>query len=564
MNKGLKRFAGEKAYNIIQNMGVDIEKLRAALITPQNARNVFSELSDLEIKAICSQICKSGTIGMIRKTSQEEICATFAEAGYATVIFDDKEAIADCEKYYANGERICTYGNLAGRMAEYHMMVAIKGDIDKIKRLSSPQRDDEYGTSILNIQIARNGSHMSIKNRYNHTVSQCDSTLNNNLDMVAPGLQGMVLGYYGFASLAHVEQQYKNIAVIGGVYLKWFVEREGKYYGAFKLDASGPQYTDSGRYYIVKKDDLSWQESAPIILDFQKKQCAEKIAKAALVDRAMQEGLLSSANKEQADALIYTFSDARRELLKQNKKALQYVAECYGYDFQKPFTVSAVMGKWTAKSIEKTTGVTSGLLLVCCSGGVKAVELNSGRFNAKDVKQRYEYSIYNFFGQGDFESARKSGTAAAFIINQASEYHRTIKEVPYSRYYSNSTIITDKGGNDLTETRRALQDRLRAYKAEKRAREASTRDYSADVAKIKEDFEVLRGSLVEAIKNAETSSDYSKIGSVAGWSLRSLTDDIRNIERHAKANDFASVEHATKAISEALADINKLQLALTA
>ena len=41
MNKGLKRFAGEKAYNVIQNMGVDIEKLRAALITPQNARNVF-------------------------------------------------------------------------------------------------------------------------------------------------------------------------------------------------------------------------------------------------------------------------------------------------------------------------------------------------------------------------------------------------------------------------------------------------------------------------------------------------------------------------------------------
>ena len=30
---------------------------------------------------------------------------------------------------------------------------------------------------------------MSIKNRYNHTVSQPDSTLNNNLDLLYVGLQ---------------------------------------------------------------------------------------------------------------------------------------------------------------------------------------------------------------------------------------------------------------------------------------------------------------------------------------------------------------------------------------
>lgn len=559
MDKGLKRFVGEKAYNVIKNMAFDSDKLRAALLTPQNARNVFSELSEIDIKGICAQISNSGTIGTIRKTSQEEIRAAFAKAGYTTVIFDDKEAIADCEKYYANGERICTYNNLTGRMNEYHMMVAIKGNVDTIKRLSPPQREDEYGTSVLNIQVARNGSHMSIKNRYNHAVSNCDSTFNNNLDMVAPGLQGMVLGYYGFASLARTEEQYKNIAIIGGVYLKWFAEHDGKYYGAFKLDASGPQYIDPGRYYIVERDVLTWYNPEPIILDFQKKQCAEWSWKGALIARAMREGLLSSANKEQADTITLTFADARRELLQQNKKALKYAAECYGYDFQKPFTVSAVMGKWTAKSIERATGVTSGLMLVCHNREMKAVELNNGRFNAKDVKRGYSYKIDTLFGQGDFEESRKSGTAAAFIISQAPEYRREIKiDTGYRSYSNKASNLIDKCGNDLEETRRALQWRLRSFKADKLAREAARKDYTADVARIKADFEALRGALIAAIASAETSSDYSRIGRVAGWSLQSLAADVRDIERHAMANDFSSVQVANMAIQKALEKIAEL------
>ena len=40
-------------------------------------------------------------------------------------------------------------------MRDYHMLVAVKKDIDKIERSNKPQRDDEYGTSILNIQILK-------------------------------------------------------------------------------------------------------------------------------------------------------------------------------------------------------------------------------------------------------------------------------------------------------------------------------------------------------------------------------------------------------------------------
>ena len=77
MGKNLKNFVGEYAYNIIKNSAVDGEKLRSALVTPQNARNVFSELTEFEVKSLCTEICNSGEIGVIRKTNQAEITEAF-------------------------------------------------------------------------------------------------------------------------------------------------------------------------------------------------------------------------------------------------------------------------------------------------------------------------------------------------------------------------------------------------------------------------------------------------------------------------------------------------------
>ena len=215
--------------------------------------------------------------------------------------------------------------------------------------------------------------------------------------------------------------------------------------------------------------------------------------------------------------------------------------------------------------MKKTTGITSGLILVCYGSKIEAVELDSERFNAKDVKHGYNYGIDKFYGQGDFENARKSGTAAAFIISQAPEYRRVIKiDSGYIYKTNKAACLIDNGGNNLDETRNALQRRLNAFKAKRRATEAANKDYTADVARVRQAFEVLRALLIQSISIAQSSEDYSKIGNVAGWPLRSLAADIRDIERHTKANDFPSVQRATEAISGALSDIQKLQTALKA
>ena len=162
---------------------------------------------------------------------------------------------------------------------------------------------------------------------------------------------------------------YNRIVNINGIYLKYNREAHNVYFGDFVLDnANGARFTDHSKYYVKVNDDY-WNE--PYVLDFQKKEVIQLFdvryqnSKSALLTRAMKENLLNSGNKDEADNLNIIFPDATKELLQCRKKALQYVANNYGYDFQKPFKVTGLLGKFTAKSIEKATGNNSGILLIC-------------------------------------------------------------------------------------------------------------------------------------------------------------------------------------------------------
>lgn len=540
----LKKFVGDYAYSYIKNIAVDQEKLRKALVTPQNARNVFSELDEFQIKSICAEISANDTFGTIRETTQEEIIEDFKKAGYDTVIFDDEEKIAECKKYYATGEVICTYNNLSGRMSQYHMLVAIKKDIDKIQRSKNPQREDEYGTSILNIQIAKNGSHMSIKNRYNHTVSECDSTLNNNLDLLVPGLQAKVLGYYNIASLNKNKTYYRNIAKINGVYLKYVTEVENVYFGNFVLDSkNGVRFADNGRYYVnTDCDNLC-------VLDFHDKKViklfneSNQISKGTLLTRAMKENLLHSGNKEHINELNIVFNNALKELLQCRRKALQFIACCYGYDFQKPFKVTGLLGKFTVNSIKNVTGSNNGILLVCKGTEVCCVELNTGKFEVEVPRDKYKYSIAEYYRKGDFEEDRKSGKLGVFIIQQDAEYKREVKRTSSSYYCSSDEF--DKSGCNITETRQALKYRLNKYKADKRKREVDSISYEADLKEIKEMFQTLKEKLLVKLSEAKTREEYSSIENIFNYRFVWMVRDIENFETNVTQNKFHTVKEAT-------------------
>lgn len=560
----IKKFIGEYAYKCIENMAYDADALRKALITPANARAVFSELSEYEIKSLVADISNSGTIGTVRKTTQEEIITAFAKGGYTTVIFDDKDAIEECKKYYRNDEVICTYNNLEKRMQEYHMLVAIKENIDKIERSKNPQRDDKYGTSILNIQIARNGSHMSIKNRYNHTVSQCDATFNNDLNHIIMGLQSMVLGYYGFAGITKANNKYyKNVVNIGGIYLKYHTERKNIYFGDFVLDGvNGARFTDSSRYYITKGTQDKYN-SLPMVLDFKNKIAIDLIGnnrKIPLVSRAMREGILHSGNKDQAENISAVFSDVKKELLQANRKALKYIAEVHGYDFQRPYKVTGILGNFTAKSIEKIIGSNNALLLMSDDNELRAVKLNYGKFQAKDIKGGYKYNISYFYHQGDFEDKRKSGEAAVYIIQQDKQYYRTIKEKSNGRtgmYINNRMRYLD----EMSESEIAqiqLRKRLEIYKANKRKAEAEATDYTAEIIKIDSEFTTLKTEIILKLTNAKTYEEYKIISDITDHKLVWLVRDIAEFKNNAIKKAFISNKQAQDSINSIHSTITKL------
>ena len=556
----IKKFIGEYAYKSIENMAYNADALRAALVTPTNARAVFSELSEYEIKSLVADISNSGTIGTVRNTTQEEIREAFAKGDYTTVIFDDEQAISECKKYYSNNEVICTYNNLKKRMEEYHMLVAIKENIDKIKRSNNPQRDDEYGTSILNIQIARNGSHMSIKNRYNHTVGQCDSTFNNDLNHITMGLQSMVLGYYGFAGITKANNKYyNNIVNIGDIYLKYHTERNNIYFGDFVLDGTnGVRFTDSSQYYITKRIESNYK-NMPMVLDFKNKVSIDLIGdngKIPLVSRALKEGILHSGNKEQAENISVIFPDAKKELLQANRKALKYIAEVHGYDFQRPYKVTGILGKFTAKSIEKNIGSNNALLLMSNSSELHAVKLNHGKFQAKDIKGGYDYNIDYFYSQGDFEQKRKSGETATYIIQQDKQYFREIKE-----NRNNRTNVYNYSGNKMTESEIAqmkLKERLKIYKANKRKAEAEATDYTTEIIKIEKAFTTLKTEIISRLTNANTYEEYKTLSNVIDYKLCWLVRDIADFKNSAIKKAFTSNKQAQDSINSIHSVITQL------
>lgn len=561
-NKNLKKFIGEHAFNIIKNITVDAEAIRKALVTPQNARNIFSDLTEYEIKSLCAEISNNGTIGQIRNTTQEEIKQAFNTAGYDVVIFDDYNKILECKKYYSQNEIICTYNSLKSRMNEYHMIVAVKKNIDDIKRSDFPQREDEYGTSILNIQIAKNGSHMSIKNRYNHTVSNPDSTLNNNLDILYYGLQSMVLGYYNLASLNSNKSYYKNIVNIGGVYLKYHTEKNNVYFGEFILDSTnGVRFSDTSRYYVVEDNVQDRYYTQPLVLDFKDKKaidvCQTTNGRAILLTKAMKKGILTSANKNESNNIQLVCHNAKQELLQCRKNALKYIHEEFGYDFTKPYNVTAILGKFTAKSIEKETGCNTGVLLVYTRGRLNICELIDGKFNTSAVKKLSNYDVGTFYNQKDFEEIRKSGNVATFIIQQDRQYIK--KSINKSTNYSrNNSIEFDKSGYNLTEIRTELKHRLRDYKDNKRKKEASEIDFMKDVTDISKLYAEFKTDILKHLTNAKTSEEYKILTDIMSYKLVWLVRDIEDFSKKATEKSFSSVESAQNKIAKIKNTISKL------
>ena len=122
----------------------------------------------------------------------------FDKLGYDLIKCETNDDVQSFKKYYKSEEELCTFRD-PERIDKNTIFFAIKKNVDEIKRenFTNPERQDEYGTSVMSIQFRKGvNNRISIKNRYNHTVERPDSTFSNDLDNIYPGLKKSFEKYY--------------------------------------------------------------------------------------------------------------------------------------------------------------------------------------------------------------------------------------------------------------------------------------------------------------------------------------------------------------------------------
>jgi hypothetical protein len=107
----------------------------------------------------------------------------------------------------------------------------------------------------MSVQISRKGTHVSIKNRYNHTVGNPDNTLDSDLDNVAYGLKRAVYTRVGREDLmdkTSVALAEGYIADNEGGIHAYKYEENNIYYGDYEYIENGVVTTiDRGQYVMI-------------------------------------------------------------------------------------------------------------------------------------------------------------------------------------------------------------------------------------------------------------------------------------------------------------------------
>ena len=199
-----------------------------------------------------------------------------AEKSYTLYECKTNEDIQKFRKYYAKGEELCTFRD-PNRINNHYIFFIVKDNVESIKRenFKHPKREDEYSTSVLDLQFDKGTrQRVSIKSRYNHTVSNPDATYSNNLENIAEGLTEAFEREYGF----NIGNEYKvnfelNQYVLAkdNKYYKYNYEINNIHYCPNNIIIDNgkviDKYADKSRYIIIDYFIIDKQEKKIMLYD---------------------------------------------------------------------------------------------------------------------------------------------------------------------------------------------------------------------------------------------------------------------------------------------------------
>ena len=185
-------------------------------------------------------------------------------AGYDAFVVTNFKQQNSIKKYFRPDEELCTF-NDETRYKDYYIIHAIKRGADKIKPSTNPERQDEYGTSVISIQISKTGGAISIKNRYNHTVNNPDATFNNNPDNIIIGLTNSLQKFFGVQFNVLTVEIPDNYRLIEDQFVKYNYEIDNVYFAA-NYYFTGDKITKINTGYQVMLDYMILDEKEKKII----------------------------------------------------------------------------------------------------------------------------------------------------------------------------------------------------------------------------------------------------------------------------------------------------------
>ncbi len=155
------------------------------------------------------------------------------KAGYDAFYADTLEKQNSIMNYYADMESLCTFRD-EKRFEKYHIIHCIKEGADKLNRRDfrgKERREDEYGTSVISIQILKKGGFISIKNRYNHTVQAPDNTFYSNPDNIIAGLSQALMDYFNLTYSSGLPNLDNGFMIVDDLIYQYHIECNNIYFG---------------------------------------------------------------------------------------------------------------------------------------------------------------------------------------------------------------------------------------------------------------------------------------------------------------------------------------------
>lgn len=222
------------------------------------SRSLYSDIINNNLKSEFKNYVYSQT----SITAQDEVSSNLSpqelmdKAGYVLYKCETDADVKEFKKYYAKNEALCTFHD-PNRINRNLIFFAVKKNIDEIKRenFKKPERQDEYGTSVISLQFSKgNPNYLSIKNRYNHSVSNPDATFSNNLENIYPGLKSSFEKFYNL-NLIKIMKNFEipnYVIAPDGKFYKYNYEINNIYYceNNIIIDNFEVKQYDKGRYEV--------------------------------------------------------------------------------------------------------------------------------------------------------------------------------------------------------------------------------------------------------------------------------------------------------------------------